>query len=334
MRRLPLLVWLVMSMLILGGASWAASRSSTAVMTACVKKSDGSMRMVGAKARCKSTERKVTWNARGPKGLDGATGASGSVGSPGAKGDTGAVGEPGPVGAGGERGIAGAVGPQGPSGPTGNAGPQGLAGVNGADGVQGPRGEQGATGLSGAVGPRGEKGEGGEMGPAGPRGEQGSPGAPGELGAQGPVGPAGPAGASVLVSVPVAAGQAIEAGGNYLASITLDRTKNYLVTAGITATAAGNGSLQCQLLRSGVDGWDQLAEIDLSTRSTVNLEHVYRAQNGISDTPMTVYLACLSASFTYTVDVGHLNALQITTVNSSGTSQQASRSLPSLRWSS
>jgi hypothetical protein len=76
------------------GAGWAiaASTSSTATIRACASKSNGALRLA---ARCKSSERRVSWNTvgpRGPRGLQGIQGAKGDTGATGAAGGTGAQG--------------------------------------------------------------------------------------------------------------------------------------------------------------------------------------------------------------------------------------------------
>jgi hypothetical protein len=68
------------ALLVLGLASAA---SATKIYT-CVNKG-GPMRLVGAKAKCKHGERKVSWNTSGPAGAPGATGAAGSPGASDAK---------------------------------------------------------------------------------------------------------------------------------------------------------------------------------------------------------------------------------------------------------
>jgi hypothetical protein len=47
------------------------------------------VRVVSAKTKCRSSERRLTWNTQGPKGAIGATGATGAGGAPGAAGAPG-----------------------------------------------------------------------------------------------------------------------------------------------------------------------------------------------------------------------------------------------------
>ena len=92
-----------------------------------------------------------------------------------------------------------------------------------------------------------------------------------------------------------------------------------------------NGSLQCQLLRPGAGGWDELGEIDLSGRSTISLEHVYKGVPVIGTQYVTVYLACLSGGDEYVVDVAHLNAIAVQSVQG-GAAVTKSASPGALSW--
>ena len=104
------------------------------VVRACVTKKNGSIRIIGAKTRCKRSQKLLTWNQVGVKGPSG-------------------------------QGVAGNTGPQGPAGPAGATGPAGVIGATGA------KGDTGATGVPGAdstvVGPAGAKGDTGATGPSG-----------------------------------------------------------------------------------------------------------------------------------------------------------------------
>src|SRR6266550_2734430 len=86
------------------GAGWAiaATTTSSATLRACASKSNGALRLA---AKCKSSERRVSWNTVGPRGPRGLQGIQG------AKGDTGTTGATGAAGA------AGAAGQDGPPGP-------------------------------------------------------------------------------------------------------------------------------------------------------------------------------------------------------------------------
>lgn len=86
--RVPLLA-VVATCLLASGSGWAiaASTSSSATLRACANKTTGALRLAG---KCKSNERRVTWNTVGPRGLRGLQGIQGT------KGDAGATGAIGP----------------------------------------------------------------------------------------------------------------------------------------------------------------------------------------------------------------------------------------------
>jgi hypothetical protein len=99
------------------GAGWAiaASTTSSATLRACASKSNGALRLA---AKCKSSERRVSWNTvgpRGPRGLQGIQGATGDTGSTGPAGAAGPAGAQGPKGDKGDKGEPGqSVGTFGP----------------------------------------------------------------------------------------------------------------------------------------------------------------------------------------------------------------------------
>ncbi len=75
--------------------------------------------------RCRHSERTLTFNVQGSKGLPGdvgPAGATGATGPAGPAGQDGAPGAPGATGPAGQDGAPGATGPVGPPGPTGPAG--------------------------------------------------------------------------------------------------------------------------------------------------------------------------------------------------------------------
>jgi Collagen triple helix repeat (20 copies) len=98
----------------LGGGAYAVTAlpSGSSVIYACAKKKGGALRMVKKAKRCKRSERKISWNARGSAGVSGSRGATGSAGPAGAPGSAGSLG---PRGA---TGVAGATGPTGSSAAT------------------------------------------------------------------------------------------------------------------------------------------------------------------------------------------------------------------------
>jgi hypothetical protein len=98
MRKITWIVAAGLTGVALTAGTLAVAQSTAKPITACVKKSGGQVRVVTAKTKCRSSERRLTWNAQGPKGASGATGASGT---PGATGAGGAPGTPGAAGAAG-----------------------------------------------------------------------------------------------------------------------------------------------------------------------------------------------------------------------------------------
>ena len=103
---------------LLGGVFFVAtftlipcSDASAQVIRACVQKSSGQVRIIGATEVCRSTETPVDWSVGGSGGATGPTGPTGPQG------------------------------PAGPAGAQGATGPQGLPGADGAVGPTGPAGE-------------------------------------------------------------------------------------------------------------------------------------------------------------------------------------------------
>lgn len=85
--------------------STSATTKASGKIYACVKKTSGAVRVVTATTRCRSGERKLSWNSAGARG------AAGTPGPPGARGPTGLRGPQGVQGAKGDRGATGATGP-------------------------------------------------------------------------------------------------------------------------------------------------------------------------------------------------------------------------------
>lgn len=135
-----------------GAASFAVSAGKSSEVRLCVKKADGSVRVVKS-GGCQAGEKLSVVNKQGVQGVPGPQGL------PGASGPSGPTGPTGPTGA------------AGPSGPTGGAGPTGVAGPSGPSGPSGPAGATGPTGPAGPTGPRGSTGPQGPIGPQGPQGE-------------------------------------------------------------------------------------------------------------------------------------------------------------------
>jgi hypothetical protein len=61
-------------------ASIGAQAARAATIHACVKPKSGATRIVGAKAKCRHDEKKLTWSTTGPRGATGAPGAAGTGG--------------------------------------------------------------------------------------------------------------------------------------------------------------------------------------------------------------------------------------------------------------
>jgi hypothetical protein len=166
--------------LALGGTSAAVASGRPAgggkTYYACVTKTYRTLNLTTASGRCGSGETKISFAAKGPRGLRGVAGRNGTSGKDGANGK------------------AGGTGPQGAAGAKGDAGPKGEGGAKGETGPQGDHGAKGDTGATGADGPQGEKGEQGDVGPQGLAGIQGIMGLPGPIGPEGPLGPTGPIG--------------------------------------------------------------------------------------------------------------------------------------------
>jgi hypothetical protein len=79
------------------GLAVAANPSSDGTITACVGKKD-ELSLASSKGKCKSGEKKLQWNQRGPEGPKGAAGADGSNGAAGATGPRGQQGDQGTPG--------------------------------------------------------------------------------------------------------------------------------------------------------------------------------------------------------------------------------------------
>ena len=106
--RSKIFVALAIATVALAGAAFAAIPDEDGVIHACRKVDGGALRAVAKASACRSSERALAWNQKGPAGPAGPAGPVGAQGPAGAKGATGAT---------------GAQGPQGPQGPAGPAGP-------------------------------------------------------------------------------------------------------------------------------------------------------------------------------------------------------------------
>ncbi|MFL5928556.1 MAG: hypothetical protein ACJ77E_16615 [Gaiellaceae bacterium] len=119
-RSTKLAVAAVATVGVISGTAYATGLTSSATtIRACAAKSNGALRAVSTSTRCRKSERRLTWNTAGPRGVRGLPGPAGIAGGP------------------GPAGIAGGPGPAGPQGPAGNQGPAGPAGPQGAAAVLG-----------------------------------------------------------------------------------------------------------------------------------------------------------------------------------------------------
>src|SRR5277367_1238691 len=88
------------TLLLLGFAT--APQAGASTIYACVKKKDGTVRVVSKATRCNRREPKKSWNRSGPTGARGAVsanGVSGTNGISGLNGASGVTGATGPAGA-------------------------------------------------------------------------------------------------------------------------------------------------------------------------------------------------------------------------------------------
>jgi hypothetical protein len=127
-------MWVVAALAALTVAGVAVAQGTRSdTIRACYAKKSGSLRVLAKpSAKCRRSERALSWSQRGPAGEPGAPGATGAAG------------------AGGTPGANGPTGPAGADGADGQRGPTGPAGADGADGQRGPTGP---TGIAGAPGP-------------------------------------------------------------------------------------------------------------------------------------------------------------------------------------
>ncbi len=111
-RRWLTYVAALTAVIVLGAASWAEATSND-LISACVKKESGELRLVGlsfikgddskhhaedGNGPCRKDEVVVSWNMLGPQGPTGPQGDAGPVGPAGPKGDPGPIGPVGPTG--------------------------------------------------------------------------------------------------------------------------------------------------------------------------------------------------------------------------------------------
>jgi hypothetical protein len=116
LRRALILGSLCVVVAAVGSVGWAMTTANDKVIVACAKKKGGALRLVASAKSCRKTERAVTWNQEGLRGL------------------------PGPKGAAGEDGLDGENGIDGEDGFDGDDGDDGVDGIDGTDGTDGAPG--------------------------------------------------------------------------------------------------------------------------------------------------------------------------------------------------
>ena len=84
------LALLVSAGLIVAALFAAAPQADAATIYACKNKSDGTIRLVGKKTRCRRGEKKLKWGTSGRNGRNGVNGSNGANGQNGARGPAGA----------------------------------------------------------------------------------------------------------------------------------------------------------------------------------------------------------------------------------------------------
>lgn len=103
-RRALILGALCVGVAAVGSVGWAMTSANDKVMVACAKKKSGALRLVATAKDCRKTERAVTWNQQGLRGL---TGPRGAAGENGLDGEDGIDGEDGVDGEDGQDGVDG-----------------------------------------------------------------------------------------------------------------------------------------------------------------------------------------------------------------------------------
>jgi hypothetical protein len=73
---------LVLSISLVASSAMISNAVSTQTIKACAVKKTGDLRIITGSAKCKKTERLVTWGTKGPTGAKGSTGPAGAAGTP------------------------------------------------------------------------------------------------------------------------------------------------------------------------------------------------------------------------------------------------------------
>lgn len=109
LRRALILGGLCVVVAAVASVGWAMTSADNDKLVACAKKKSGALRLVASAKNCRKTERAVTWNQEGVRGL------------------------PGPKGVAGEDGLDGEDGIDGEDGVDGDDGDDGVDGIDGTD---------------------------------------------------------------------------------------------------------------------------------------------------------------------------------------------------------
>jgi Collagen triple helix repeat (20 copies) len=109
LRRAVILAGMCVLVAVVGSVAWSMTSAADKVFVACAKKKSGALRLVATAKNCRKTERVVTWNEEGLRGL------------------------PGPKGVAGDDGLDGEDGIDGEDGVDGDDGQDGVDGLDGTD---------------------------------------------------------------------------------------------------------------------------------------------------------------------------------------------------------
>jgi hypothetical protein len=90
--RMPAATLIAVTLLAVLIGSLGAESALAGSIHACVRPKSGATRIVGAKAKCRRGEQKLSWSTTGPRGAPGKSGATGAPGAPGEAGNEGKAG--------------------------------------------------------------------------------------------------------------------------------------------------------------------------------------------------------------------------------------------------
>ena len=95
LRRALILGGLCVVVAAVGSVAWAMTSANDKLYVACAKKKGGALRLVAVAKDCRKSERVVTWNEQGLRGLPGPRGVAGENGEDGIDGEVGVDGDDG-----------------------------------------------------------------------------------------------------------------------------------------------------------------------------------------------------------------------------------------------